>query len=55
MITQPLSMAHDMGGKQNGRAAIPLGPDQPLQMFLIDRIEPGKRLIQHDQFGLRGR
>src|SRR3546814_3152154 len=45
-------MGHDMGGKQDGGAALAFCPDEFLKALLVERIEPGKRLVQHDELWL---
>ena len=48
-LAQAFGMGDDMGGKQHGDAPLRLLADQPLQLLLVDRIQPGKGLVQHDQ------
>src|SRR3546814_6905097 len=50
-VAQSLGMRHHMGRKQDRRAALALAPDQHLQPFLVDRVEPRKGLVEHDQVG----
>ena len=51
-ITQALGMRHDMRRQDDGCAAIPLGQDQGFEATLVDRVEPRKRFVEHDQFGI---
>src|SRR3546814_19751176 len=50
-VAEALGVRHDMGRKENRRAALALAPDQHFQPLLVDRVEPRKGLVEHDQVG----
>ena len=45
-------MVDDMGGEDHRRAGGRLVADHMLEPALVDRVEPGKGLVEHDQLGL---
>ena len=51
-LAQPLGMGDDMGREDDVDAVRGLVADQLLELLLVDRVEPGERLVEHDQFGL---
>src|SRR3546814_10047801 len=51
-FAQPFGMGHDMGGKQDGGAALAFCPDEFLKALLVERIEAREWLVQHDQLWL---
>ena len=51
-FAQPLGMGDHMGREDNGDAGGGLVANQLLQLFLIERVEAGEWLVQHDQPGL---
>ncbi len=48
-LAQPLGVGDDMGRKDDGDARRRLIADQLLKLLLVDRVEPGKGLVEHDQ------
>ena len=48
-LAQPLGMGDDMGRENDGDARRRLVADQLLELFLVDRVEPGEGLVEHDQ------
>ena len=50
-IAQPFSVRHHMRREQDGGAAVAFGADQRLKPFLVDRIEAGEGLVEHDEIG----
>ena len=51
-LAQPLGMVDDVGGEDHRGAGRGLVADQMLEPPLVDRIEAGKGLVEHDQLRL---
>ena len=48
-LAQPLGVGDDVGREDDRRAVLRLAADQLLEPCLVDRVEPRKRLVEHDQ------
>src|SRR3546814_20269396 len=53
-FAQPFGMGHDMGGKQDGGAALAFLPAEFLKALLGESIEAHKCLVPHDTLWLVG-
>ena len=51
-LAQPFGMMDDMGREDHGRARRRFVADQAFEPALVDRVEPGKGLVEHDQLRL---
>ena len=51
-LAQAFGMSDDMSRKNDRDAFVGLGPDQPFQLALIERVETGKWFVKDDQIGV---
>ena len=52
-VAHPLGHAHVVGAEDDGRAGAADVEHRVLEHFGVDRVEPGKRLVEDQQVGLR--
>ena len=48
-LAQTLGVSDDVGRKDDGHTVRSTIADQPLELALVDRVQAGKRLVEHDQ------